>query len=307
MHKSVLLQEAIDLIAPKTGGIYVDATVGAGGHLKEIASRIGKAGVLIAMDKDERALETARKVLAGSGTIFIHADFKNIAEAVQKAGYSKVDGIIADLGVSSMQLDEGERGFSFSRHAKLDMRMDESQELTAYDVVNTYSEGELTDIFRKYGEEPKARKIAQKIVQERENGPFIWTDQLAEAVRGVMRTQGVRPKKIDPATKVFQALRIEVNKELTALLSALPQMVSLLKKGGRLVVISFHSLEDRIVKDYLREMSKDCICPPESPKCVCDAKAKVKVLTKKPITPKDEEIKANPRSRSAKMRAAEKI
>lgn len=306
MHKSVLLQETIDLISPKPGGIYIDATVGAGGHAKEILSRIGKAGVLIAMDKDKSALEISGSNLKGKNVLFIHADFKNITEAVLKSGYQEVDGIIADLGVSSMQLDKGARGFSFGKHAKLDMRMDTNQKLSAYDVVNTYTETELIKIFYSYGEEPKAKQIARRIIKTRELRPIIWTDQLAEVVRGVKRGTH-SPKRIDPATRVFQALRIEVNQELSALGSALPQMVSLLKVGGRMGIISFHSLEDRIVKQFFVEKAKRCICPPEYPKCVCHHEPELAVITKKPVTANDAEIRNNPRSRSAKLRVAEKL
>jgi 16S rRNA (cytosine1402-N4)-methyltransferase len=303
MHKSVLLQETIDLLSPKPGGVYVDATAGAGGHSKEILSRIGKAGVLIAMDKDKSALEITGSNLKSSSLKLIQADFSNIADVVKSLGYQKVDGIIADIGVSSMQLDDANRGFSFKRHAKLDMRMDQGQELTAEMVVNTYSEADLTRILYAYGEEPMAKKVANEIVITRKNCPIIWTDQLAEVVRRVIK----RKTKIDPATKVFQALRIEVNGELSALQSALPQMVSIVKKEGRIVIISFHSLEDRIVKQFFVEEAKECVCPPEFPKCVCDHRPRLKIVTKKPIMAGDAEIAKNARSRSAKLRAAEKI
>jgi 16S rRNA (cytosine1402-N4)-methyltransferase len=303
MHKSVLLQETIDLLAPEEGDIIADLTVGAGGHSKEILKRIGKAGVLIAIDKDENALKIARNVLSGKNVVFIHSDFKNIAEAIQNAGYEKVDGIIADLGVSSMQLDQSERGFSFKGHDKLDMRMDQTSQVTAADIVNTYSEEELAKIFREYGEEKFARKVAQKIVEQRKQSPIIWTDQLSEVVRGVIPAKG----KIDPATKVFQALRIEVNGELRALESALPQMVRSTNVGGRIAIISFHSLEDRMVKQFFEKESKTCTCPPEFPKCICNAKPTLKKVTRKPQKASEEEIKANPRSRSAKLRVAERI
>jgi 16S rRNA (cytosine1402-N4)-methyltransferase len=306
MHKSVLLQETIDLMSPKPGGVYVDATVGAGGHSSEILKRIGKAGVLICLDKDLTALKLSHGILKGTNVKLIQVDFSNIADAVKKAGYDKVDGIIADLGVSSMQLDMPERGFSFSGHAKLDMRMDQGSELTAEYVINNYSEAELLRIFREYGEEREAKRVARKIVEQRKQRPIIWTDQLAEVVRGVMRGHK-KPSRIDPATKIFQALRIEVNQELTALGSALPQMVSILKPGGKVAIISFHSLEDRIVKQFFVENAKKCICPPDYPKCVCSHKPRVKVITKKPVTATENEIRENPRSRSAKLRAAEKL
>lgn len=303
MHKSVLLQQTIDLLAPKPGGIYVDATVGAGGHSKEIIRRIGKAGVLIALDKDDKALEITGSNLKSKSVILKRADFTNITEAVRQAGYTRVDGIIADLGVSSMQLDDKSRGFSFSGHARLDMRMDNTQALTAEKVVNEYSVSELTRIFYEYGEESYGKRVAEEIEKTRKNCPIIWTDQLAEVVRRVIK----RKTKIDPATKVFQALRIEVNGELAALQSALPQMVSILSPGGRIAIISFHSLEDRIVKQFFASKARGCICPPEFPKCVCDLKPELKILTKKPVTATEEEVRTNPRSRSAKLRAAEKL
>lgn len=253
MHKSVLLQETIDFLAPKTGGAYIDATAGAGGHSSEILKKIGPKGRLLAIDKDERALEIARDKLRGDNVTLVRGDFSDIEKLARENGFGKVDGILADLGVSSMQLDEAERGFSFSKHARLDMRMDNRLELTAEKVISEYKEEDLTRIFRKYGEEEEARKIAREIVKIRETNPIIWTDQLSEVVRRVKKIK----TKIDPATKVFQALRIEVNKELLALESALPQMVSLLSKNGRLVIISFHSLEDRIVKQFIEEELKN--------------------------------------------------
>lgn len=304
MHKSVLLQETIELVNPQKGDVFVDATLGAGGHAKAVLEKIGTRGVLIGIDKDVRALELAKAKIKAKNLITIQGSFADIQHLVNKAGYQKVDGIIADLGVSSMQFDEGARGFSFKAHAKLDMRMDQTQPQTAEEVVNSYAEDELTQIFREYGEEEHAKRIARAIVKEREQSPIIWTDQLAEVVRGV------KPKtktKIDPATKVFQALRIEVNGELSALTSALPQMVSLLGKGGRMALISFHSLEDRIVKQFIEQEVKACKCPPEFPKCVCGNTPELKKVTKKPVIPTEKEISSNPRSRSAKLRVAEKV
>lgn len=304
MHKSVLLQETINLVKPKKGDVFVDATLGAGGHAKAVLEKIGTRGVLIGIDKDVRALEIAKAKIKAKNLITIQGSFTDIQNLVNQVGYQKVDGIIADLGVSSMQFDEGERGFSFKAHAKLDMRMDQTQPQTAEEIVNSYAEDELAQIFREYGEEEYAKRIAGAIVKEREQSPIIWTDQLAEVVRGV------KPKtktKIDPATKVFQALRIEVNGELSALSSALPQMVSLLAPGGRMAIISFHSLEDRIVKKFIEERVKSCKCPPDFPKCICGAKAELKKITKKPVVPTEAEITNNPRSRSAKLRVAEKI
>lgn len=303
MHKSVLLQEIIDLTAPKRGDVFIDATLGAGGHAKAVLEKIGSSGKLLAIDRDESALEIAKKKLSGANVKFAKGNFQDLAEIAREAGFTGVNGIIFDLGASSMQFDEAERGFSFSKHAKLDMRMDKSQDLTAEEVVNTYSEAELARIFRQYGEEKAAKRVASQIVKTREQSPIIWTDQLSEVVGRVIK----RKTKIDPATKVFQALRIEVNGELSALQSALPQAVSLLKPHSRLAVISFHSLEDRIVKQFIEEKSKGCKCPPEFPKCVCGIKPELKKITKKPVTPSEDEIRENPRSRSAKLRVAEKI
>lgn len=333
MHKPVLLQEAINFLAPKMGGAYIDATVGAGGHSVEILKKIGKSGKLLAIDKDQAALAIAKKSLIGENVTFAHGDFCEIENIAKKNGFysGAVDGIILDLGVSSMQFDFPERGFSFKGKSKLDMRMDQTQELTAEKVVNEYSEEGLTGIFKNYGEETSSRKIAQEIVKTRKQSPIIWTDQLAEVVRRVKyksqksKIKNQNDRRIDPATKVFQALRIEVNGELTSLQSALPQSVSLLKspyeksgpvhsvvrsranEGGRMAVISFHSLEDRIVKQFIEKEVKNCVCPPEFPKCVCGHKPTLKKITKKPVTPSENEVRENQRSRSAKLRVAERI
>lgn len=316
MHKSVLLQEIIDLTAPKRGDVFIDTTVDAGGHAKAILERIGPSGRLLAIDRDESALEIAKKKLPETNVKFAQGNFQDLAEIAREEGFTGVNGIIFDLGVSSMQLDEAERGFSFSKHARLDMRMDKSQSLTAEEIVNTYSEADLTRIFRQYGEEKAAKRVASQIVKSREQSLIIWTDQLSEVVGRVIRksktknrhsTFDNRKYRVDPATKIFQALRIEVNGELSALQSALPQAVSLLASHGKLAVISFHSLEDRIVKQFIEEKSKGCKCPPEFPKCVCGIKPGLKKITKKPVVPSEDEIRDNPRSRSAKLRVAERI
>lgn len=303
MHKSVLLQQTINLLEPKVGGIYIDATVGAGGHTLELSEKIGETGKILAIDQDKNALEIAKKVLKGRNITYVHGNFADISKIAKDNGFTKVDGILADIGVSSMQFDEAERGFSFSKRAKLDMRMDQTKDLTAEDVVNTYSEDELISIFRKYGEEPQARGVAKEIVKTRCQSRIIWTDQLSEVVRRVIK----RKTKIDPATKVFQALRIEVNGELDVLQSALPQMVEILKGGGRMAIISFHSLEDRIVKRFIDSRSIACVCPPDFPKCICETTPVLKKITKKPVVASDNEIKENPRARSAKLRVAEKL
>jgi 16S rRNA (cytosine1402-N4)-methyltransferase len=308
VHKSVLLQETIDLLQLKEGDLAIDATTGAGGHTKALAKAVGSSGAIMALDRDETALNIARNIIRGENVTFIQANFADIDQVAEQNHFKQVDAILADLGVSSMQLDEAARGFSLKSRGVLDMRMDQSQELDALEVVNGYSEAELADIFYRYGEEKQSRKVAKAIVEARKVKEIRRTDQLAEVVRGVVR----RPyapggKKIDPATKVFQAIRIEVNKELMNLESALPQMVSILKSGGRLAIISFHSLEDRIVKNFFREQAKGCTCPPDYPKCVCGKEASLKIITSKPVVASDDEIQANPRARSAKMRVAEKI
>lgn len=307
-HKSVLLQETIDLLNLRDGDLAIDATTGAGGHTKALVEAVGKSGAVLALDRDEEALKIARNVIRGENVTFVHANFSDLAKVAQDNQFVGVDAIIADLGVSSMQLDDAARGFSLKSRGVLDMRMDRAQELSALDVVNNYSEDDLAEIFSRFGEEKQSRKIARAIVESRKVAEIRWTDQLAEVVRGVARaSKGPSGKKIDPATKVFQAIRIEVNRELMNIESALPQMVSILKKGGRLAIISFHSLEDRIVKNFFREQARGCTCPPDFPKCVCGKKATLKIITRKPILPSEEELQNNPRSRSAKLRVAERI
>lgn len=305
-HKSVLLQEVIDYLALKPGDAAIDATTGAGGHSEAILKAIGPRGRLLCIDQDESALAIARNRLADYSNVkFAKGNFAEIEEIARENGFSKVKGILADLGVSSMQLDQAERGFSFSKRAKLDMRMDQKNQLTAAQIINDYSEKDLASIFKEYGEEKFAKSIAREIVKERKTNPIIWTDQLSEVVRRGMRSNF--KSHLNPATKVFQALRIEVNKELIVLTTALPQMVSVLASGGKMAIISFHSLEDRIVKRFIEEQSKKCVCPPEYPKCVCDTKPTLKKITKKPVLPSEEETRQNPRARSAKLRVAEII
>jgi 16S rRNA (cytosine1402-N4)-methyltransferase len=304
MHKSVLLQETIELLNLKPGMTVIDATVGAGGHTKAILDKIGPTGRVLGLDKDESALALTRDNLGGcSNLTLVKGDFKDIEKIAKDNGFSEVDAVLADIGVSSMQLDQRERGFSFQGHNDLDMRMDMTQDLDAKVVINTYTESDLVRIFREYGEEEQAKKIAKAIVDQRSIYPIEYTDQLAEVVRGVKFGK----TKIDPATKVFQAVRIEVNGELKALESALPQAVGILKKSGRVAIISFHSLEDRMVKRFFEEESKECVCPPDYPKCICGTIPKLKKVTKKPVIATTEEINNNPRSRSAKLRVAEKV
>jgi 16S rRNA (cytosine1402-N4)-methyltransferase len=304
-HKSVLLQETIELLDLKEGSVVVDGTVGAGGHSEAILRKIGEKGMLIGIDQDQTALDIAKNKFKSGNFRLIKGNFSDIKKIIQAAGIDKVDAILLDLGVSSMQLDEGERGFSFSKSAPLDMRMDQASNLTASEIVNTYTESELTKIFRDYGEEEQSKSIAKRIVEVRVSEPIVYTDQLAEVVRGVKGPRGAL--RVDPATKVFQALRIEVNKELLALQSALPQLVELLKSGGRFAIISFHSLEDRIVKKFINYYSEKCHCPPENPICNCKTVPVLKKITKKAVVASREEQDRNPRARSAKLRVAEKI
>lgn len=314
MHKSVLLQETIKLLNLSPGDSVIDLTVGAGGHSLLALRAIGPEGKLLAIDKDETAIALAHKKLSSYTNVrFVHGDFRFIDEIASKYSFKKVNAIIADLGLSSMQLDYKKRGFSFDGHHRLDMRMNVSQKFTALDIIRDYSQESLTRIFKEYGEEPQAKRIAAEIVRMRKIKPIEYTDQLAEVVR---RVKGKRPeyrgvsnkkKKIDPATLVFQALRIETNDELKALESALPQLIKLLERGGRMAIISFHSLEDRIVKKFMNQYARGCTCPPEFPKCVCGQKPQLKIITSKPVIPDKREMIENPRSRSAKLRVAEKI
>jgi 16S rRNA (cytosine1402-N4)-methyltransferase len=308
MHKSVLLHETIDLLKPRKGDLVIDATAGAGGHTLALAQAVGRSGAVLALDQDDEAIKIARNVTRGENVTFVRSNFIDIADVAHQNGFDRVDVILADIGVSSMQLDEAARGFSLKSRGVLDMRMDKRQEFSALEVVNNYDENELADIFFRYGEESRARAVARAIVEARKVKAIRETDQLAEVVRGVARVRkGPGGKKIDPATKVFQAIRIEVNQELKNLESALPQMVRILKPGGRLGIISFHSLEDRIVKDFFRRSAQSCICPPELLKCACDHKQTLKLITRKPVMASEGEIRENPRSRSAKLRVAEKI
>ncbi|MBW6431781.1 16S rRNA (cytosine(1402)-N(4))-methyltransferase RsmH [Patescibacteria group bacterium] len=317
MHKSVLLQETIEHLQLTKGDLVIDATCGAGGHTKEMARLVGSSGKVLAIDRDENALDLARSVFRGENVTFIHGEMANIEKIALKNNFKNVAAIMADLGVSSMQFDQPARGFSLKSRGVLDMRMDQGSELDALTVVNTYSEDQLARIFRLYGEEKKSRLVARAIVEARKESRIRRTDQLAEVVRGVIRARRARRNRnskfefqnsgVDPATKVFQAIRIEVNQELNQLELALPQMVSLLRPGGRLAIISFHSLEDRIVKEFFRDSAKDCVCPPEFPKCLCNHPKTLRLITKKPITPTEQEITSNTRSRSAKLRVAEKV
>lgn len=303
MHRPVLYQEIIHSLSPHRGGHYVDATLGAGGHTRGILEASAPDGLLLGMDVDPQALELARNKLSvfGSRAILVRASYTSLAEQLAALDWQSVDGIVLDLGVSSMQLDTPQRGFSFQVDAPLDMRFDPDNPVRAADLVNTLPEGDLADMLFRYGEEHKSHRVARAIVQAR---PLETTGQLARVVAGVT---GSGKKGMHPATRTFQALRIAVNRELEALEVFLPQAVSSLASAGRVAVISFHSLEDRIVKQYFKKESQDCICPPKQPVCTCGHRAVLRILTKRPLRPDEMEVSANPRSRSARLRVAEKI
>ena len=306
-HTPVLLKEAIDGLNIKEDGIYVDGTLGGAGHSLEIVKRL-TSGKLIGIDQDLDAISKAQEVLKNDldKIILVHDNYVNIEEILSSLHIEKVDGILLDIGVSSHQLDEEERGFSYHKDAPLDMRMDETQDFTAWDVVNKYSEEELKRIIWDYGEERWAKRIAEFIVNERKTKPIDTTLQLVDVIKKAIPKK-VRMEGHHPAKKTFQAIRIEVNGELEVLEKSIPKMCRLLNKGGRIAIITFHSLEDRIVKETFKELNKDCICPPEIPICVCDKKQEIKIITRKPITPTESEIERNPRSRSSKLRIAERV
>jgi len=298
-HIPVLLDETLEALRVQPGRKYVDCTVGEGGHASAI---LEKGGKLLAIDIDPHAIAAARERLLsyGENAILINESFENLERICSETGFSPAQGVLFDLGMSSFQLANTSRGFSFLQDSPLDMRYSPSQELSAATIVNTYPEDELATIINKYGEERRSRQIARAIVANR---PIDTTLRLAAVVE---RTIGFRGK-IHPATRTFQALRITVNQELRRLETALKQVANILCSGGRLVVISFHSLEDRLVKNYMRQESKDCLCPPEVPVCTCGHKAVLKLITKKVIIPSPAELLANPRSRSARMRIAERV
>jgi 16S rRNA (cytosine1402-N4)-methyltransferase len=302
----VLLETAVDLLACAPGKVVVDATIGGGGHAALILERIGAGGILIGLDRDGEALELARRHLGSRpNVVLIQENFRYLTRVLDELQLPGIDALLLDLGLSSFQVDDPRRGFSFQSEGPLDMRMDHRQEMTAEIVVNTYSEKRLSDILRRYGEETHSRKIARTIASERAKKPITTTAELADIVRKAV-PRAKRPSRIHPATRTFQALRIEVNSELDNLAIVLDDGVARLKRGGRICVIAFHSLEDRIVKRKFAGFARGCTCPPELPQCICGKKPTLKIITRKPIIPSPEEIAANPRSRSARLRAAEK-
>ena len=307
-HVSVLLKETIDGLNIRPDGIYVDGTLGGGGHSLEIAKRLNEGGHLYGIDRDSDAIEAASERLSDYKDRFtaMHGNFYNAAEMLKAAGVEKIDGFILDLGVSSHQLDEADRGFSYMQDAPLDMRMDRSSPYTAWNVVNEKSEKELNDIIFKYGEEKWAKRIAQFIVAEREKKPIDTTYELVEVIKKAV-PKGARRDGPHPAKRTFQAIRIEVNGELAILDKTVDDMTQMLNPGGRMCIITFHSLEDRIIKNAMKRRENPCTCPPEFPVCVCGKVPDGKVITRKPVLPSEEELEVNPRSRSAKLRIMEKI
>ena len=306
-HRSVLLDECIEALNIKEDGIYIDGTAGGGGHSFEIAKRL-TTGLLIAVDQDADAIEAAGKRLApyGDRVKIVRDNFCNLASVCASLGIDKIDGLLLDLGVSSYQLDTAERGFSYMADAPLDMRMDKRSALDAYRVVNEYSEAELKRIIWEYGEERFSGRIAARIVKERTNKPITTTGELVQLIKSAMPA-GVREGGSHPAKRTFQAIRIEVNKELNVIAPAIDSAVNLLDEGGRIAVITFHSLEDRIVKETFAEAASGCTCPRDFPVCVCGKKPRLRLVNRKPILPSAEELAENHRSHSAKLRVAEKV
>ncbi len=307
-HVSVLLEECVKYLNIKPNGIYVDGTLGMGGHSEAILEKLTAGGTLISIDRDDRALEFAGKRLArfGSQSVRVKGNFGDVAAILTKLGIPRVDGMMFDLGVSSPQLDNPERGFSYMHDAPLDMRMDERAPLTAKDILNTWSEAELRSILWRYGEERYSGRIAAAIVARREEKPLETTGELVDIIRGAMPAAALREKQ-HPAKRSFQAVRIAVNDELGSLERMLETAVDRLETGGRLLVISFHSLEDRMVKEAIRSREAGCTCPKDFPICTCGFEKTLKSVTRKPVSPTKEEMEENPRARSARLRIAEKV
>ena len=306
-HVSVLLHETVDGLNVRPDGIYVDATLGGGGHAFEVCNRLNDKGRFIGIDQDADAIEAASKRLEGFGekVTIIRSNYRDMRPQLQNIGVGKVDGIVIDLGVSSYQLDTAKRGFSYRMDAPLDMRMDQRQKMTARDIVNSYSEAELYRVIRDYGEDKFAKNIAKHIVAEREKGPVETTGQLNEIIRRAIPMK-IQKTSGHPSKRTFQAIRIELNHKLDVLRDSLDDMINMLNPGGRICIITFHSLEDRIVKSSFRKNENPCTCPSDFPVCVCGKVSKGKVITRKPILPSEEEMEANPRSKSAKLRIFER-
>lgn len=307
IHETVLKKEAVDALSIRADGVYVDCTLGGGGHSELIATQLSPLGTLIGLDQDDIALSTAKERLqfADCKTFLVKSNFRNISEVVHSLGIDQVDGILFDLGVSSPQLDQEERGFSYHANALLDMRMDRMQEFTAKNLVNEWPEEKIADILFRYGEERFSRRIARLIVQKREKKEIQTTFELAEIIKQAIPA-AARRKGPHPARRSFQAIRIAVNDELHAFEEALTQSLDLIRTRGRIAVITFHSLEDRICKRIFQKNAKGCICPPHFPICTCNQKPLLRLITKKPMIPSQEEINKNKRARSAKLRVAER-
>ena len=306
-HRSVLLEETVNGLNIKPDGIYVDGTLGGGGHAYEICRRLGNKGSIVGIDQDEAAIEAAGIRLKdfGEKVTIVRSNYCEMKSVLQGLGIDKVDGIVLDLGVSSYQLDTAERGFSYREDAPLDMRMDRRQTMTARDIVNDYSEKDLYRVIRDYGEDKFAKNIAKHIVIEREKRSIETTGQLTEIIRGAIPMK-FQKKSGHPAKRTFQAIRIELNRELDVLKNSLDEMIGLLNPGGRLCIITFHSLEDRIVKSAFKKNEDPCTCPKDFPVCVCGKVSKGSILTRKPILPSEEELEENSRSKSAKLRIFER-
>ena len=306
-HVSVLLNETIESLNIKPDGIYADGTLGGGGHSFEILSRLSNKGQLIGIDRDTDALEAAKKRLSSFNNVsYVHSNFSDIKEILHSLSVDTIDGAVIDLGVSSYQLDSAQRGFSYMEDAPLDMRMDRTSPLSAYDVVNTYSEVDLIRIFYEYGEEKFSKKVASIICSQREKKNIETTLELVDIIKRAI-PEKFRQKGSHPAKRIFQAIRIEVNSELEPLKKSISDFFDCLAPGGRLAIISFHSLEDRIVKKTFQSFLGTCTCPKDFPICVCGKKATGKIITTKPILPSDEELSHNKRSKSAKLRVCEKL
>ncbi|NTW06647.1 MAG: 16S rRNA (cytosine(1402)-N(4))-methyltransferase RsmH [Syntrophaceae bacterium] len=305
-HKPVMLEEVLKWLCVNKNGIYVDGTVGGAGHAYEILKATN--GFLVGIDCDNDALLAAEKRLAEFGTrkVLVKANFAELGSVLENLQIKKVDGVLLDLGVSSHQLNQAERGFSFNQQAPLDMRMDRSLKLSAYDIVNSFAQEDLERIIRVFGEEKMAGRIARAISQKRRLSPLSTTVELANVISSAIPAK-FRRQKIHPATRTFQAIRIAVNSELDSIKPAIDSAINVLNHGGRICIISFHSLEDRIVKNEFRDLTGGCICPKDVPICVCRREAKLKILTKKAVTPTAAEVEDNPRSRSAKLRVAERV
>ena len=307
-HVSVLFKETIDALAIEGNGVYVDATLGGGGHTYGICEKLGANGKVLGIDQDINAVNAATKRLEAfkDKAIVVNDNFKNIKHILEQLSIVSIDGVVMDLGVSSHQLDAGERGFSYQQDAPLDMRMDRRNTLTACHVVNEYSEDEISAIIHEYGEEKWAKRIAKFIIEERKVKTIAKTGELVEIIKRAIPA-AARREGPHPAKRTFQAIRIEVNNELGILENAIKDFVDVLRTGGRMAVITFHSLEDRIVKQTFKELGRGCKCPPKFPVCVCGGQPVVKVMNRKPVVSSDEELKDNPRARSAKLRIIEKL